>query len=188
MAKIDKVKGRQREFVLNDVELDARAARKAAIVATAGSLREKAEELLKLQGTPLFEKLYVFLQTLKLASPEELDAVDSRLRVCPEVGTLVRILGEGLHISCDDVIALGLKSLCTQYATEDIWDINKVSEQIEHITKSIQQIDNSISGLIEIVSIGTYANLSAGEKTTLTSAEVEKELESIQLPIREPVE
>ena len=86
------------------------------------------------------------------------------------------------------MIALGLKSLCTQYATEDIWDINKVSEQIEHITKSIQQIDNSISGLIEIVSIGTYANLSAGEKTTLTSAEVEAELDNIQLPIREPVE
>lgn len=188
MAKVQKVKGKQREFVLNDVELDARAARKAAIVASAGSIRQKAEELLKLQGTPLYEKLYVFLQTLKSATPEELDAVDSRLRVCPEVGTLVRILGEGMHLSCDDVIALGLKSLCTQYATEEIWNIEKISGQIEHITESIQQIDNSISGLIEIVSIGTYANLSAGEKTTLTSAEIEKELNEIQLPIREPAE
>lgn len=179
MPRGNKSTPKQQTLQLGDPVLEERAAYRAELIESAGKYSKDVEALLKLRGSALYDSLYRLLLKMKLS---EVSAEKTyRMRIAPEIGTFLRVIAEGTKQSSDDVLFEALLMLCTEYSGEKLWDVSELQKSLAQLKEEISEIKNSMNSILETVAITCYINPALGLKTEVTSKNIEKELEKIQL-------
>lgn len=153
------------------------------ILEESGELRKECEAWLALDKEFLIEKLRVYLQKAKLSKSK---GEGVRIRISNETATILRMLAFKSGDDMEEVILQAIGCLCREFTKDRNWGLDTIISSTNTLSDVLHEIDNTLTSITDIVETNTYISpTNAGQRTNKKVAEVEKELENMELDLRD---